>query len=113
MLWPGFMPAQKNPRRAAAISEEVARRNPTNVYARVTLLNAALQQGETDRASQIGVELKQQFPDEPQAFVAAANAERARGDEAQALRDLRTARALRARQLAPTGGASTPSSPGA
>lgn len=105
--------SQKDPRRAAAIADEVARRNPTNVYARITTLNAALQQGDNDRAARLGADLKQQFPDEPQAFVAAANAERARGDEGQALRDLRTARALRTKQLATTGGASPPSSPGA
>ena len=105
--------SQKDPRRAAAISEEVARRNPANVYARITTLNAALQQGDNSRAANLGKELKQQFPDEPQAFVAAANAERATGDEGQALRDLRTARALRNRQLGLPGGVSSPSSPGA
>lgn len=91
--------AQKDPRRAAAISEAVAQREPTNVYARITVLNAALQQGENGRAVQLGAELKRQFPDEPQAFVAAANAERANGDPGQALRDLRAALALRKKQL--------------
>ncbi len=105
--------AQKDPRRAAAISEEVARRYPANPFARIAALNAALQQGDNDRAARLGAELKQQFPDEPQAFVAAANVARARGDEGQALRDLRTARALRVKQLAPTGGLPQPSSPGA
>ncbi len=101
--------AQKDPRRAAAISEAVAQREPTNVYARITVLNAALQQGENGRATQLGAELKRQFPDEPQAFVAAANAERANGDQGQALRDLRTALALRNKQLVTT----PSSSPGA
>ena len=105
--------AQKDPRRAAAISEAVSQREPNNVYARISVLNAQLQQGETRRATELGAELKRQFPDEPQAFVAAANAERANGDQGQALRDLRTALALRSKQIATTNGAANPSSPGA
>ena len=92
--------AHNEPRRAAAISEEVVKRDPNNLYARITVLNAAIQAGEQGRAGRLASEIKQQFPDEPQAFVAAAGAERARGDDGQALRDLRTARSLRSKQLA-------------
>ena len=54
--------SQKDSRRAAAISEEVARRNPSNVYAKIATLDAALQEGDNARAARIGGGVENAIP---------------------------------------------------
>ena len=91
--------AHKQPQKAVAIAEELLKRNPSSLNVRVAVVDAALAAGNTSRAAEIATQLKEEFSDDPQAWIASANVARARGHSGQALSDLRTARSLRTKQL--------------
>ena len=87
------------PKKALQIDEELLKRNPSSLDVRVGTISAAIAAGDLSRASELANQTKQEFPDEPQAWVAAAQVARARGDNGQALAALKNARTLRAKQL--------------
>jgi cellulose synthase operon protein C len=92
--------AKQKPRQALAINEELLRRNPSSLAVRRSTVGAALAAGEYDRASELAKQTMTEFPDEPEAWVTAADVARARNEPGVALKDLKTARALRRQQLA-------------
>jgi tetratricopeptide (TPR) repeat protein len=87
------------PKKALQVDEELLKRNPSSLDVRVGTISAAIAAGDLGRASDLANQTKQEFPDEPQAWVAAAQVARARGDNGQALAALKNARTLRAKQL--------------
>ena len=91
--------AHDQPGKAVGITESLLKRDPGNLDIKVAAIGVAVQAGDLARAGQLAAQVKQQFPDEPQAFLAAAQAERARDENGAALRDLQTAKALRAKQV--------------
>ena len=91
--------AHHQPAKAVAITEELLKRNPSSLNVRVAVIGAALAAGDTGRASELAAKTKEEFSDDPQAWVASANVARAQGRSGQALSDLRTARTLRSKQL--------------
>lgn len=106
----------KNPREALAINEALLRRDPSNQDVRRATIAAALDAGDRARADALVQEGLQLTPNDPKAWLAAADYARARGDNGRALRYLERARALRLQQMgyADDGGQlATPASPGA
>ena len=91
--------AHRQPSKAVAITEELLKRNPSSLSVRVAAINAALAAGDTGRAAELAGQTKEEFSDDPQAWLASANVARARGLNGEALSDLRTARSLRTKQL--------------
>ena len=91
--------AHHQPAKAVAITEELLKRNPSSLNVRVAVIGAALAAGDTSRAAELASKTKEEFSDDPQAWVASANVARAQGHSGQALADLRTARSLRSKQL--------------
>ena len=95
--------AHRQPAKAVAITDELLKRNPSSLNVRVAAINAALAAGENARAADLAAKTKDEFPDEPQAWIAAADVARAQGRSGQALSELRTARTLRSKQLDTSG----------
>ena len=95
--------AQKQPGTAVAITQELLRRNPSDMSVQVAAVSAALSAGQTDRAAALARQLTTDFPEEPQGWFAAAQVARTRGDNGAALSDLRKARDLRNKQLSENG----------
>ena len=91
--------AHHQPGKAVAITEELLKRNPSSLNVRVAVIGAALAAGDTGRASDLAAKTKEEFSDDPQAWIASATVARAQGHSGAALADLRTARSLRSKQL--------------
>ncbi len=91
--------AHSQPAKAVAITEELLKRNPSSLNVRIALISAALAAGNTARAADVAARTREEFSDEPLAWVASANVARAQGHSGQALTELRTARTLRSKQL--------------
>ncbi len=91
--------AHHQPAKAVAITEELLKRNPSSLNVRVATIGAALAAGNTSRAAELAAQTKEEFSDEPQAWVASANVARAQGHSGEALSELRMARTLRSKQL--------------
>lgn len=87
------------PHKALAINEELLKRNPSSLSVRSATIQSAIAAGELGRATELANQTKEEFPDDPQSWLAAAQVARAKGDNGQALTALRTARTLRAKQL--------------
>ncbi len=92
--------AQKQPRKADLIIEDMRRRNPDSPSVQVAAIYAAMQDGDIGRAADLAGQAKKESAAEPQVWVAAAQVARAQGKYRQALEELRTARDLRRKQLA-------------
>ncbi len=107
--------ARQRPRTAVQIDESLLKTNPDDLSVHVAAISAALSAGELGHASQLAQDTKRLFPDEPGAWMAAAQVARGRGDNGGALADLRTARRLRVQQLsgAPGGSPTAQAEPGA
>jgi tetratricopeptide (TPR) repeat protein len=90
-----------NPREALSIAQAVLARDPTSLPARQEAVAAALALGDRKQAASFAAEALERAPDDPRAWMMAADVEKARGNLREALRDLERARALRRRQLAP------------
>ncbi|MEJ1975679.1 MAG: tetratricopeptide repeat protein [Acetobacteraceae bacterium] len=81
--------ANKKPREALAINEELLRRNPSSLDVRRSTVGAAIAAGEYRRARELADQAVAEFPDEPAAWIMAADVARARNELSLALRDLR------------------------
>ena len=92
--------ANQNPRRALAINEALLSKNPSSLAVRRSTIGAALAAGEIRRAAELSDQTMTEFPEEPEAWIAAADVARARNEPSLALKDLKTARTLRRQQLA-------------
>ncbi len=102
------------PREALAIAQAVLARDPASLPARQEAVAAALALGDRRLAATFAAEALDRAPDDPRAWMMAADVEKARGNLREALRDLERARALRRRQLAaPTAAAAPPDRIGA
>ncbi len=98
-----------DPRRALAINERILQNDPNNPDARRGAVAAAIQTGDYALASRFVNDNLIQNPNDPQNWILAGDIAQARGLNADALHDLRQARALRQQQLGDTasaGGAS-------
>ena len=91
--------SHRQPAKAVAITEELFKRNPSSLNVRVAVIGAALANGDTGRAAQVAAQTKEEFSDEPQAWMASAQVARAQGKNGAALSDLRMAKSLRSKQL--------------
>ncbi len=91
--------ANRKPRQALAINEELLRKNPSNLEVRRSTIDAAVAAGEIRRAAELSDQTMTEFPNEPEAWMGAAEVARARNQPGVALKDLRTARTLRQQQL--------------
>ncbi|HTI01968.1 MAG TPA: cellulose synthase subunit BcsC-related outer membrane protein [Acidisoma sp.] len=87
------------PQKALEINQRILANDPTNVGARQGAVAAAIQLGNYGLASRLVTENMTQNPNDPQNWILAANIAQARGLQADALHDLRQARALRQQQL--------------
>jgi Tfp pilus assembly protein PilF len=87
------------PQKALEINQRLLAIDPTNAGARQGAVAAAIQLGDYGLASRLVTENMTQNPNDPQNWVLAANIAQARGLQADALHDLRQARALRQQQL--------------
>lgn len=87
------------PQKALAINQQILANDPTNAGARQGAVAAAIQLGDYGLASRLVTENMTQNPNDPQNWILAANIAQARGLQADALHDLRQARALRQQQL--------------
>jgi thioredoxin-like negative regulator of GroEL len=96
----------KDPRKALAINERILQNDPNNPDARQGAVAAAIQTGDYALASRFVNDNLMQNPNDPQNWILAADIAQARGLNADALHDLRQARALRQQQLGDTVGAS-------
>ncbi len=85
--------------KAVQITEDLLKRNPSSLSVRVAVIGAALAAGDTGRAAELAAKTKEEFSDEPQAWMASAQVARAQGKNGVALSDLRTAKTLREKQL--------------
>ena len=95
--------SQHQAEKALAIDEALLKQNPSSMSVKTATVFAALSAGKTGRASELVSELKSEFPDEPETWMAAAQVARARGNNGQALSDLRTAKTLRSKQMESSG----------
>ncbi|CAH2602385.1 Cellulose synthase operon protein C [Rhodovastum atsumiense] len=99
-LTPPVAPAPApGPRQVLALRETLLRREPANMAARQDAVQAALALNERVRARQLAQDGLRQAPNDPQAWLVAADLERGLGEEARATRHLERARDLQA-QLA-------------
>ena len=89
----------RQPAKAVAITEELFKRNPSSLNVRVAVIGAALANGDISRAAQVAAQTKEEFSDEPQAWMASAQVARAQGKNGVALSELRQAKTLRSKQL--------------
>jgi thioredoxin-like negative regulator of GroEL len=94
-----------DPRKALAINERILQNDPNNPDARRGAVAAAIQTGDYALASRFVNDNLIQNPNDPQNWILAADIAQARGLNADALHDLRQARALRQQQLGDTVGA--------
>lgn len=88
-----------DPRRALAINEQILQNDPNNPDARQGAVAAAIQMGDYSLASRFVTDNLTQNPNDPQNWILAADIAQARGLNADAVHDLRQARALRQQQL--------------
>jgi thioredoxin-like negative regulator of GroEL len=95
-----------DPRKALAINERILQNDPNNPDARRGAVAAAIQTGDYALASRFVNDNLIQNPNDPQNWILAADIAQARGLNADALHDLRQARALRQQQLGDTVGGS-------
>jgi Tfp pilus assembly protein PilF len=95
----------KDPQKALAINERILQNDPNNPDARQGAVAAAIQTGDYALASRFVNDNLMQNPNDPQNWILAADIAQARGLNADALHDLRQARALRQQQLGDTTGA--------
>jgi len=91
-----------DPRKALAINERILQNDPNNPDARRGAVAAAIQMGDYALASSFVNDNLLQNPNDPQNWILAADIAQARGLNADALHDLRQARALRQQQLGDT-----------
>jgi thioredoxin-like negative regulator of GroEL len=89
----------RDPRQALAIAEALLRRDPANLDARRAAVGAAIEMGDLREAAMLVRDGQAASPDDPRVWLMAADLARARGDNGQALRDLRTAQTLRRQQV--------------
>lgn len=89
----------KKPSQALAIDEALLRRDPTNQDARKAAIDAALAAGNRGRADELVQEGLRMTPNDPKAWIASAELNKARGNMARALRDYEHARDLRLQEL--------------
>ncbi len=88
-----------DPQKALAINERILQNDPNNPDARQGAVAAAIQTGDYALASRFVNDNLIQNPNDPQNWILAADIAQARGLNADALHDLRQARALRQQQL--------------
>ncbi|WP_284347511.1 cellulose biosynthesis protein BcsC [Rhodovastum atsumiense] len=86
-------------RRALEISLAVLARDPADMATRRAAVQAAIAARDWERAEALAREGTQVAPNDPVAWLAAAELARARGNARRALQDLRTARSLREQQV--------------
>ncbi len=91
--------SNREPGRALAIDAALLQRDPNNLEVRQAAIAAAIAAGEFSRAAQWVREGLRLSPNDPRAYMAAADLARAQGDRGTALRYLETARQLRQQQL--------------
>ena len=91
--------ANQQPRKAVQITGGMLEQNPSSLPIRSAATSARLAEGDYAQAAAIARESTVEFPDEPQAWLDLASAERARAHPGAALRALETARTLRQKQL--------------
>jgi tetratricopeptide (TPR) repeat protein len=89
----------KKPSQALEIDEALLRRDPTNLDARKAAIDAALAAGNRGRADELVQEGLRMSPNDPKAWIASAELNKARGNMARALRDYEHARDLRLQEL--------------
>ena len=89
----------REPGRALAINAALLQRDPNNLEVRQAAVGAAIASGSWSLAGQWVREGLRLFPNDPRAYMAAADLARAQGDRGVALRYLETARQLRQQQL--------------
>lgn len=87
------------PRKALVVNEAMLRRDPRNMSARRGAINAALQLGDHSLALRFVQEGLKRAPNDPDAWLAAAAVDRARGLEGRVVQNLERARGLRQQQL--------------
>ncbi|GAB0116432.1 cellulose biosynthesis protein BcsC [Acidisoma sp. 7E03] len=87
------------PKQALAINQRILANDPNNAGARQGAVAAAIQLGDYGLASRLVTDNMTQNPNDPQNWILAADIAQARGLQADALHDLRQARALREQQL--------------
>ncbi|MCB8876365.1 cellulose biosynthesis protein BcsC [Acidisoma silvae] len=87
------------PQKALAINQRILAIDPNNADARQGAVAAAIQTGDYSLASRMVTDNMAQNPNDPQNWILAADIAQARGLQADALHDLRQARALREQQL--------------
>ena len=88
-----------DPKKALAINERILQNDPNNPDARRGAVAAAIQTGDYGLASRFVNDNLIQNPNDPQNWILAADIAQARGLNADALHDLRQARAMRQQQL--------------
>jgi Tfp pilus assembly protein PilF len=93
--------ANGKPRTALEISQAVWRNHAGDPGVRRAVIGAALGAKQYELADRLAHEGIEQTPADPQLYVLLASVAQARGADLLAIRDLRTARALRQQQLAP------------
>jgi cellulose synthase operon protein C len=93
------------PGKALAINQALLERDPGNLDARRSALDAAIQARDWTRAEALVSEGKRLAPDDPRIWMMSATLNRARGNSRRALEDLKQAQALRRQEV---GAASTP-----
>ena len=96
------------PQQALAINQRILAIDPNNADARRGAVAAAIQLGDYSLASRLVTDQMAQNPNDPQNWILAADIAQARGLNADALHDLRQARALREQQLGFAGGTDAP-----
>lgn len=87
------------PRQALTIAETLLNRDPSSIKARQAAASAALRLGERNRAAQFVEDGLQIAPNDPEAWVAAAEIHQAMGNNGRALREFQRARVLRMQQI--------------
>ncbi|MBV9654406.1 MAG: BCSC C-terminal domain-containing protein [Acetobacteraceae bacterium] len=90
----------RDPRQALDIAEALLRRDPGNLEARRAAVSARIEMGNLDEAALLVSDGRTASPDDPRMWLMAADVARARGDNGEVLRDLRTAQTLRREQIA-------------
>lgn len=91
----------REPRKALAINAAVLQRDPGNLDARRAVVNALIELGRFAEADAAARDALQQAPNDPRAWLIAADVARAHGNNRRALHYLETARNLRQQQIAP------------
>ena len=91
--------SSSSPRQALEIDQAVLQRDPDNLPARRSAVEAAIQLHELDLARTLSNEAMTNTQDEPGSWIIAALYERSVGNDARALQDLRMARSLRQQQI--------------